>query len=37
MHEYGAFKIKKDEIGKEIWKQLHRGALMGALDVGNHQ
>ena len=27
LHEYGAFKIKKDENGKEIWKPLHRGRL----------
>ena len=33
LHEYGAFKIKKDENGKEIWKPLHRGALMPLDDV----
>ena len=32
-HEYGAFKSKKDENGKEIWKPLHRGALMPLDDV----
>ena len=33
LHEYGAFKIKKDENGKEIWKPLHRGALMPLEEV----
>ena len=33
LHEYGAFKIKKDGNGKEIWKPLHRGALMPLDDV----
>ena len=33
LHEYGAFKIKKDENGKEVWKPLHRGALMPLDDV----
>ena len=33
LYEYGAFKIKKDEKGKEIWKPLHRGALMPLDDV----
>ena len=33
LHEYGAFKIKKDENGKENWKPLHRGALMPLDDV----
>ncbi len=33
LHEYGALKIKKDEKGKEIWKPLHRGALMPLDDV----
>lgn len=33
LHEYGAFKIKKDENGKETWKPLHRGALMPLDDV----
>lgn len=28
LHEYSAFKIKKDGNGKEIWKLLHRGYLM---------
>lgn len=28
LHEYGAFRIKKDENGKEYWKPMHRGALM---------
>lgn len=28
LHEYDAFKIKKDENGKEYWKPMHRGALM---------
>lgn len=32
LHEYKAFKIKKDENGKEVWKPLHRSALMH-LDV----
>lgn len=33
LHEYGALKIKKDENGKEIWKPLHRGALMPLDEV----
>lgn len=33
LHEYKAFKIKKDENGKEVWKPLHRGALMHLDDV----
>lgn len=33
LHEYKAFKIKKDENGKEVWKPLHRGALMYLDDV----
>ncbi len=33
LHEYGALKIKKDENGKEIWKPIHRGALMPLDDV----
>lgn len=33
LHEYGAFKIKKDDNGKEIWKPLHRGTLMHLEDV----
>jgi len=28
LHEYGAFKIKKNRDGKEIWKPLHRGYIM---------
>lgn len=33
LHEYEAFKIKKDENGKEVWKPLHRGALMPMDEV----
>lgn len=33
LYEYKAFKIKKDENGKEVWKPLHRGALMHLDDV----
>lgn len=33
LHEYGALKIKKDENGKEIWKPIHRGALMPLDEV----
>lgn len=33
LHEYGAFKIKKDGNGKEIWKPIHRGYLMPLDDV----
>lgn len=34
LHEYGAFKIKKDGNGKEeIWKPLHRGCLMPMDEV----
>ena len=33
LHEYGAFKIKKDGDGKEIWKPLHRGYLMPLDEV----
>jgi hypothetical protein len=33
LHEYGAFKIKKDENGKEYWKPMHRGALMHLDEV----
>ena len=33
LHEYGAFKIKKDGNGKEIWKPLHRGYLMPLDEV----
>lgn len=33
LHEYGAFKIKKDGNGKEIWKPFHRGALMPLDEV----
>lgn len=33
LHEYNAFKIKKDENGKEYWKPLHRGALMHLDEV----
>lgn len=28
LREYGAFIIKKDDVGKEVWKPIHRGALM---------
>lgn len=28
LRDYGAFKIKRDEAGNEIWKPIHRGALM---------
>lgn len=33
LHEYGAFRIKKDEEGKEYWKPMHRGALMHLDEV----
>ena len=33
LHEYRALKIKKDENGKEIWKPIHRGALMPLDEV----
>lgn len=33
LRDYGAFKIKKDEAGKEIWKPIHRGALMHLDEV----
>lgn len=33
LHEYGAFRIKKDENGKEIWKPMHRGVLMHLDEV----
>lgn len=33
LHEYRAFKIKKDEKGKEIWRPLHRGELMPLDEV----
>lgn len=33
LHEYSAFKIKKDGNGKEIWKPLHRGYLMPLDEV----
>lgn len=33
LHEYSALKIKKDENGKEIWKPIHRGALMPLDEV----
>lgn len=33
LHEYGALKIKKDGNGKEIWKPIHRGALMPLDEV----
>ena len=33
LHEYSALKIKKDEKGKEIWKPIHRGALMPLDEV----
>lgn len=33
LHEYGALKIKKDENRKEIWKPIHRGALMPLDEV----
>lgn len=33
LRDYGAFKIKKDESGKEIWKPTHRGVLMHLDEV----
>lgn len=33
LRDYGAFKIKKDEAGKEIWKPIHRGVLMHLDEV----
>lgn len=33
LHEYKAFKIKKDETGQEKWKALHRGYLMNKPEV----
>jgi len=33
LHEYNAFKIKKDETGKEKWKAIHRGYLMNKPEV----
>lgn len=33
LRDYGAFKIKKDESGKEIWKPIHRGVLMHLDEV----
>ena len=33
LRDYGAFKIKKDESGKEIWKSIHRGVLMHLDEV----
>ncbi len=33
LHEYNAFKITKDETGKEKWKPLHRGYLMNKPEV----
>jgi group II intron reverse transcriptase/maturase len=33
LQEYKAFKIVKDETKKEIWKPLHRGALMNRTDI----
>ncbi len=33
LHEYSAFKIKKDGNGKAIWKPLHRGYLMPLDEV----
>lgn len=33
LHEYGALKIRQGENGKEIWKSLHRGALMPLDEV----
>ena len=33
LHEYKALKIKKDGNGKEIWKPIHRGALMPLDEV----
>ena len=31
--EYHAFKIKRDENGKEIWKTIHRGKLINHPDI----
>ena len=33
LRDYGVFKIKKDETGKEIWKPIHRGVLMHLDEV----
>lgn len=33
LRDYGAFKIKKDGTGKEIWKPIHRGVLMHLDEV----
>lgn len=33
LHEYGAFKIKKDGDGRENWKPIHRGYLMPLDEV----
>jgi group II intron reverse transcriptase/maturase len=33
LHEYNAFKIVKDENGKEKWKPTHRGYLMNKPEV----
>lgn len=33
LHEYNAFKIVKDETGKEKWKPMHRGYLMNRPEV----
>lgn len=33
LRDYGAFKIKKDEAGKETWKPIHRGVLMHLDEV----
>ncbi|KJR45580.1 Retron-type RNA-directed DNA polymerase [Desulfosporosinus sp. I2] len=33
LHEYKAFKIVKDENGKEKWKSTHRGLLLNRADI----
>jgi len=33
LKEYGAIKIKKDKLGKEHWKAMHRGFLMNKTDI----
>lgn len=33
LRDYGAFKIKKNEAGKETWKPIHRGVLMHLDEV----
>lgn len=33
LHEYNAFKIVKDETGKEKWKSIHRGYLINRPEV----